>query len=117
MTSFIRFASLRISIALFLSLALGATLACRTPVQAHALVLSVSNRLGRTIVEIREKPCGDLELAFVPIEGSRLGPGETRGIELPSTCVDLVAFDSRGRVVGEQRGLTMVPGARWVLRR
>ena len=123
MISYIRFQTGRSSAAcsslLGLSglVGLGIAMACATPAPPPALFLSVTNELGRTISEIRTKSCGDLELAFVPIEGSRFGPGETRAIELPPTCVDLVAFDTRGRVVGEQRELTMLPEARWVLRR
>ncbi len=115
--SCIRFEISRFWVVWSIPLVLGAAIACGTPVPKRAFVLSVSNELGRTITEIRKKSCGDLELAFVPIEDSRLGPGETRGVVLPPTCVDLVAFDSRGRIVGEQRGLTMRPGARWMLRR
>ena len=80
-------------------------------------MLSVSNELGRSIIEIGRKECDDLELALVPIGDSKLAAGETRGFELPPTRVDLAAIDGRGRLVGEQRGLRMLPGARWVLRR
>jgi hypothetical protein len=92
-------------------------LACLAPQPRRTLGLSVSNQLGRSIAEIRRKPCGDLELAFKPIDASRVPSGETRGFLLPPTCVDLIAYDERGRLVGEQRGLRMVPGASWVLRR
>ena len=98
-------------------LLLGSAMACAQPEPSRVLVIDITNELGRTVSEIRQKPCGDLELAFVAIEDSRLAPGETQGIILPPTCIDLVAFDARGRIVGEQRGLTMMPGARWVLRR
>lgn len=117
MISCIRFEIRRFWVVWSILLILGAAIACGTPVPKRVLILSVSNDLGRTLTEIRKKSCGDIELAFVPIEDSRLGPGETRGVVLPPTCVDLVAFDSRGRIVGEQRGLTLRPGARWVLRR
>jgi hypothetical protein len=98
-------------------LVVGVAVACAGPPTPRALVLDITNDLGRTVLEIRRKPCGDLELAFVSIKDSRLAPGQTHGIVLPPTCVDLVAFDVRGRIVGEQRGLKMLPGARWVLRR
>lgn len=98
-------------------LVVGVAVACAAPPTPRALVLDITNDLGRTVLEIRRKPCGDLELAFVPIKDSRLAAGQTHGIVLPPTCVDLVAFDVRGRIVGEQRGLKMLPGARWVLRR
>lgn len=88
---------------------------CAKPPPAETLVLEVSNRLGRSIAEIHKKPCGDMDLSYSPIAGSRVGTGEQRGLVLPATCVDLVAYDSRGRVVGEQHGLTMRLGARWVL--
>jgi hypothetical protein len=93
------------------------TACAQPPPPARTLVLSVSNELGRTINEIQRKACEDPDTAFVPIEESRLAAGETRGFVLPPSCVDLVAFDARGRIVGEQRGLTMLPGASWVLRR
>ena len=115
--SYVRFEIGRFSVAWLILFVLGAGMACGTRVPKRELVLNVTNELGRTITEIRKKPCDDLELAFVPIEDSRLGPGETRRVALPPTCVDLVAFDSRGRVVGEMPGLTMLPDARWVLRR
>ncbi len=113
MISCIRFEIRRFWVVWSILLILGAAIACGTPVP----ILSVSNDFGRTLTEIRKKSCGDIELAFVPIEDSRLGPGETRGVVLPLTHADLVAYDSRGRIVGEQRGLTLRPGARWVLRR
>ena len=95
-----------------------ASWACaQSPPPARTLVLNVTNELGRTINEIERKACDDPDTAFAPIEESRLAAGETRGFVLPPTCVDLVAFDARGRIVGEQRGLTMLPGASWVLRR
>ncbi|HEB91132.1 MAG TPA: hypothetical protein ENI85_16270 [Deltaproteobacteria bacterium] len=92
-------------------------LACAAPSPRRGILLHVSNDLGRDIVEIRQKPCHDLDLSFVPIEGSHLSPGETRAIVLPESCIDLVAYDSRGRIVGEQRGLEMLPGSTWVLKR
>jgi hypothetical protein len=94
-----------------------AMVACASPPPTRTLVLQVTNEQGRTIAEIHSKSCDDLELAFSPIEASRLEPGEKRGFVLPPTCVDLVAYDSRGRIVGEQRGLRMLPDATWVLRR
>ena len=94
-----------------------AAVACTKSLPAETLILQISNQLGRSISEIHKKPCGDLEISFTPIESSRFAPGESRGLVLPATCVDLVAYDSRGHIVGEQRGLTMRPGARWVLRR
>jgi hypothetical protein len=94
-----------------------AMVACAAPPSTRTLVLQVTNELGRTIAEIHRKSCDDLELAFSPLEASRLEPGEKRGFVLPPTCVDLVAYDSRGRIVGEQRGLRMLPDATWVLRR
>ena len=93
------------------------TVACVSPPPARQLELRVSNELGRDIAEIRKKPCDDLEFAYVAIDGSNLAPGERRNIILPATCVDLVAYDAYGRIVGEQRGLEMLPGATWVLRR
>jgi len=94
-----------------------AAVACAASPPARLLVLQVSNELGRSIAEIHKKSCGDLDLAFSPIEGSAFAPGETRGLILPPTCIDLIAYDLRGRIVGEQRGLTMLPDASWVLRR
>lgn len=95
-----------------------ATISCASPQPAaQSLVLEISNELGRTIAEIHTKSCDDLDLAFSPIDDSHFASGETRGLVLPPTCVDLVAYDSRGRIVGEQRGLKMRPDARWVLRR
>ncbi len=94
-----------------------AVVACASPPPVRSLVFEVSNELGRAIGAIYKKPCGDLELAFSPIEDSDLAPGESRGLRLPSTCVDLIAYDLRGRVVGEQRGLVMLPEASWVLRK
>ena len=93
------------------------TVACSSLAPARPLVFHVSNELGRPIGAIHQKPCGDLELAFSPIEDSDLAPGESRGFLLPSTCVDLIAYDLRGHIVGEQRGLVMLPDATWVLRR
>jgi hypothetical protein len=91
--------------------------ACTTTPAERVLVLHISNELGRSIAKIHQKSCGDLEMSFEPIERSHFAPGEERGLVLPPTCVDLVAYDSRGRIVGEQRGLEMLPNARWVLRR
>ena len=87
------------------------------PSPPSQLVLFVSNELGRSVAEIHKKACDDLDLSFEPIEGSRLAAGERRGLVLPSTCVDLIAYDSRGHIVGEQRGLEMLPDAKWVLRK
>ena len=100
-----------------LLLALAGLFSCAQAPPGRTLVLSVSNELGRPISEIQRKACEEPETAFVTIEESHLSTGETRGFVLPPTCVDLIAFDARGRIVGEQRDLTMVPGASWVLRR
>lgn len=107
MISCLRFEIVHFSCSWLILLVLGAATACGTPTTTRLLVFSVTNEFGRTVTEIRKQPCGDLEFAFVPIEDSRLGVEETGG----------VAFDSRGRIVGEQRGLRMLSGARWVLRR
>jgi hypothetical protein len=90
---------------------------CAGPRPATVLVLHVSNELGRPIAEIRRKACDETEAQFTPVEASRIEPGRTLGVELPPTCVDVVAVDGRGRIVGEQRELEMLPGATWVLRR
>jgi hypothetical protein len=76
----------------------------------------VSNQLGRAIAEIWQKGCDETDGELVELPDSRLRPGETRGFVLPPTCVDLVAYDERGRLVGQQRDLHMLPGATWVLR-
>jgi hypothetical protein len=73
--------------------------------------------LDRSISEIHKKSCGDLELSFEPIADWHLPAGEKRGLTLPSTCIDLIAYDSRGHIVGEQRGLEMLPDATWQLRK
>jgi len=98
-------------------LALAGALSCAHAAPVRTLVLNVSNELGRPIGEIQRKACEEPETAFVKLEESHLSVGETRGFVLPPTCVDLIAFDARGRIVGEQRELTMLPGASWVLRR
>ena len=90
---------------------------CASPPPPRTLVLRVSNQLGRPVAEIRSKSCEEGEYAMEPLEDSRLGPGDTKGFVLPPSCVDLVAYDERGRIVGEQRELRMLPGASWVLRR
>jgi len=91
--------------------------ACAGPAPRQTLGLRVSNELGRPIAELRKKPCGDIELAFTTIDASRIEPGAVREIQLPRSCIDIVAFDERGRIVGEQRNLKMMPGSSWVLRR
>lgn len=88
----------------------------RPPAPRTPLVLSVANHLGRTIAEIRRKDCSEAESSLAALAESRIASGETRRFELPPSCVDLIAIDERGRVVGEQRGLRMLPGATWVLR-
>lgn len=98
-----------------LLLALG--LACASPGPRPVLVLHVTNDLGRSIREIRTKACEAPEGDFAAVDESRIDPGRTLGVELPPSCVDVVAVDGRGRIVGEQRALEMLPGATWVLRR
>lgn len=90
-------------------------IACSTPKPPRRLVLQVTNQLGRDIAEIQKSKCGDSN--SVVLEDSRIPAGQRRGFELPPTCVDLVAYDARGRIVGEQRNLKMLPGATWVLQR
>lgn len=107
----------RVLSAISIAVLLVGSSACAKPAPDPTLPLRVSNELGRTISELRKKPCGDLEMAFVPIEKSRIRSGEVRAIDLPRTCVDVVAFDARGRIVGEQRNLKMMPSASWVLRK
>jgi len=94
---------------------IAAVIGCASP-SPRTLVLSVSNELGRNIAEIWQKSCDEQESGLVEIENSKLRPGESRGFVLPPTCIDLLAFDERGRLVGQQRELSMLPGARWVLR-
>jgi hypothetical protein len=91
-------------------------LACATAAP-RVLVLHVTNELGRTIEEIRMKGCDEPESSLETIDDSKLAPGLSRRFEMPPTCVDLVAYDARGRVVGEQRELTMISSATWVLKR
>ncbi|MEZ4216173.1 MAG: hypothetical protein R3E88_06825 [Myxococcota bacterium] len=91
--------------------------ACAAPAPERAPVLTIHNALARTVREVRVKPCEADDAAFRPLADVALRAGETRRVELPSTCIDLVAVDDRDRVVGEQRGLVMLPGATWTLRR
>ena len=98
-------------------IALTFSTSCATRRSNEALVLVVSNELGRTIAEIWRKDCTQPKSEFTEIKDSKLHPGEVGRFELPPTCVDLAAYDERGRLVGEQRDLRMLPGARWVLRR
>jgi hypothetical protein len=101
----------------WVALAMAAGFACASPPPPRTLVLSVSNQLGRPIAEIWQKDCDEADSGLVELENSTLQPGEERGFVLPPTCVDVLAFDERGRLVGQQRELHMLPGARWVLRR
>lgn len=90
---------------------------CRSAPQANATVLTVANRLNRTILAIERKDCEQGEAAFAPIEDTRMRPGESLRLALPSTCLDLLARDTRGNVVGRQDDLRLLPGASWVLSR
>ena len=95
---------------------LGFTLGCATPVQAPPLLV-VKNALGRPVESIQHKRCAAQDPSFAPLEDSRLNAGQTGRFALLDDCVDLVALDDRGRIVGEQRGLSTQNGVRWTLRR
>lgn len=96
---------------------LGVGAACASAPPERPLVLVVTNGLGRPIEAIERKGCDEPESAFVVIEGSRLGAGESGRFVMPEGCLDLVAHDARGRLVGRQSGLYMRHGTRWALRR
>ena len=91
-------------------------LACATPAAAPP-VLVVQNALGRSVETIQQKGCNAPELEFASLDDSKVRAGQTRRFALSQPCVDLVALDARGRIVGDQRGLRTRNGARWTLRR
>lgn len=88
--------------------------ACASPPPAP-LSVRVHNRSGADVASISMKDCAGDEASFAPLPASELDPGRTVTIDLPDTCVDLVARDRRGRVVAEQRGLRALPGTTWTL--
>ena len=94
----------------------GFALGCATPVQAPPLLV-VKNGLDRPVESIQHKRCSAQDASFAPLDASRMHAGQTRRFPLLHHCVDLVALDDRGRVVGEQRGLPTANGVRWTLRR
>ncbi|MFK7898946.1 MAG: hypothetical protein AB8G23_24160 [Myxococcota bacterium] len=89
---------------------------CASPPPSR-LVLTISNQSGRGITAVHQKDCEAGELELEPREDSEIRSGQTRRFVMPPSCVDLVAYDARGRVVGEQRAMTVIQGARWELRR
>lgn len=100
-----------------LLLSMSGPVGCRSHPEPSEAVLTVHNRLARAIFVIERKDCEQDDSAFAPIEDTRMRPGETRRVALPEGCVDLLARDTRGRVVGRQDDLRILPGASWVLRR
>lgn len=94
-----------------------ATSGCASAPPPRPLVLVVTNALGRSIEAVEVKDCDASPETFSALADSRFEHGEVRRFVLPPTCVDLVAYDARGRVVGRQSGLTMRHGAEWTLRR
>ncbi len=89
--------------------------ACANP-PTPPLVLTVKNASDERIEAIYMKPCGADDLAFQELPGTRLKPDHRVEVELPPHCIDLVAYEERGRLVGEQRGLRMLPGSSWIIR-
>ncbi len=77
-------------------------------------ILEVVNRSRYAIVSVRETPCSGgegRELLRDEIER-----GQSRGLPLHEGCVDLVAIDYLGRIVGEQRGLVPLSDVTWTVR-
>ncbi len=95
--------------------ALGALGACATRAPGDQ-VLQVHNRSKLSITSIQLSDCGGRLNAGRELLEQAITPTSTRNIALPSTCVNLLATNSRGQIAGEQRDLRMQPGASWTIR-
>ncbi len=74
----------------------------------------IANQSRVAIQSVQSRPCGFGSFEVIP--GTEIAVKGWVEINVPRSCVDLKAVDVRGRVAGEQRGLRMVPGARWTIR-
>ena len=86
--------------------------ACASPPPAS--VIEVVNHSRHSIASVVQTPCGGgdpQELLRDEIER-----GDSRRVSVTERCVDLMAVDSRGRIVGQQRELEVLSDATWTIR-
>ncbi len=81
--------------------------------QRVAPLMHVTNASNTAIQSIRYEACDTPGSGYIPIDHRPLERGETVSFPLVPGCVNLKAFDVRGRIVGEQRSLRMIPGTTW----
>jgi hypothetical protein len=91
-------------------------LACASAPPPPPLTMRISNWSAAPVASIGYKPCGAPDSALNPVASSWIDVGESFDLVLPAECIDVLAFDAEGRVVGEQVRLKMLPGTTWALR-
>ena len=88
--------------------------ACASP-PLPPVTVRVMNHSRVEIEGIRMKDCEADESTLTPVAGTELAVGSSTVIEVPSSCIDLVAFDRSGKIAAQQRDLHALPGTIWTI--
>ena len=88
--------------------------ACASP--PAPVTVRVMNHSHNEIESIQMKACASDESALAPLPDTELDADSSMVIEVPSSCIDLVALDRGGEILGQQRDLRALPGTIWSIR-
>jgi hypothetical protein len=93
----------------------GATAACAT-VETEKPQLIVTNHSRHLVQAIRLRQCADQSTDYTDVPNSTLRSGHSVVIEVHDPCIDVLAVDKSGHVLGKQDRLRIPPKATWLIR-
>ena len=107
---------MRTSRAIFLGLLIaGAIVACAT-VETERPELTVTNKSRHLVETVRFRQCADHATDYTDIPNTTLRIGQSVVIDVHDSCIDVLAVDEKGHVLGRQDRLRIPPKATWLIR-
>jgi hypothetical protein len=88
---------------------------CAT-VETERPQLTVTNSSRHLVETIRFRQCADPPTDYTDIPNTTLRIGHSVDIEVHDPCIDVLAVDENGRVLGQQDRLRIPPKATWLIR-
>ena len=89
--------------------------ACAT-VEIEKPQLTVTNESHHLVQAIRFRRCAEAPTDYTDIPNTTLRIGHSVDIEVHDPCIDVLAVDENGRVLGQQDRLRIPPKATWLIR-
>ena len=89
--------------------------ACAT-VETEKPQLTITNNSRHLVQTIRFRQCGDTPTDYTDIPGTTVRIGHSLVIDVHDPCIDVLAVDENGAVLGKQDRLRIPPKATWLIR-